>query len=249
MFPKVGVTPIKPCAKAWSIRNSIDFCISNIKHDLPSGESTGLTIHIATTELFQEKAVEAIEQIAFAKQSGEYASIFNLLFPEEDGDNGNEPPKNEKGPKAPPVAAQSHREKFPRGGLLLKVAAGEDTAIKFDANKILGNVLTDAATEKKAKATEKEAKAAEAKAAAAKAAKAKQLADAKAPAKGANNKRKQGKDGGLPSSSKDSKQKTPKLAAQTDSTTTTIQPLVSALTAVVSNLAARSSTMYLLYEH
>jgi hypothetical protein len=131
MFPEVGLQPIIPCAEAWCIQNSMDFCLSNIKHDLPSGETTGLTIHIPTTELFEEKAVKAIEQIASAKQSGEYASIFNLafleeeVFPEDDGSNGNEPPKNKKGSRAPPVAAQSHREKFPknrsRGGRSTKI--------------------------------------------------------------------------------------------------------------------------------
>jgi hypothetical protein len=51
----------------------------NIKHDLPSGETTGLSIHIPTTELFEEKAVKAIEQIALAKQSGEYAATENNI--------------------------------------------------------------------------------------------------------------------------------------------------------------------------
>jgi hypothetical protein len=108
--------------------------------------------------------------------------------------------------------------------------------------------LADAAKENKAKATEKEAKAAEkasTKAASAKTAKEKQLANAKAPSRGANNKRKQAKDDALPSSANPSKPKTSKVAQGSpvlpSDSTTIFQPLVSALTAVVSNLAARSS--------
>jgi hypothetical protein len=44
---------------------------------ISSGETTGLTIHIPTTELFEEKAVKAIKQIALAKQSSEYAATEN----------------------------------------------------------------------------------------------------------------------------------------------------------------------------
>ncbi len=235
MFPKDGLTSVIPRPETWCLHNSMEFCLSNIKHNLPAGEPTGLTIHIPTAEIFEEKAVAAIEQLALAKQSGEYEKIFDLISSPENGGNGNGSQGSKRGPKAP-VAPLPLREKLPRGGLLLTNVAGADTTPKVNVNKILGDALADATARKEAKAAEKEAKATK------KSAKAGASKAGKTPT---NNKRKREKDIGL--SPNPSKLKTPTIAqgnpAQPTDSTTILQPLVSALTAVVSNIAARSPTV------
>ena len=239
MFPKAGERSTIPAAESWCMHNSIEFCLANIQYDRPAGESTGLTIHIPTSELFEEKAIAAIEQIAAAKQSGEYTLIFDILF-SESSDNGNGSQSSKKrGPKAPAAALQP-RERLPRGGLLLKVpeaTTGGDKTPKVNVNKILGEVRADAAALKEAQTAEKAANSA--KAAAGKAAKAKKLVDATTSGKGG--KRKQDQFNGLPprlpKSPKVAEGSSTQLAADSS---TMLQPLVSALTAVVSKLAANS---------
>ena len=242
MFPKAGEEESTiPQAEAWSMHNATEFCRANIKHEIPVGEKTELTIHIPTVAVFEVKAVAAIEQLAIAKASGEYAYIFDLLFPD---DASNETvPQNPK--RAPAKAALPLREKLPRGCLLFQ----PNEPPKIDVNSILGEVTIEAATGQMSKVNSAAKSAAAKKAAAAKAEADKAIKAAAAKttkAAAAAEKKRKGAPSNLVDLTKTPAVKVPKVAQgpqQQSGDSSVLQPLVSALTAVVSKLAASSPTV------
>ena len=219
MFPDTGKEPTIPAEEVWSLHDATEFCRANIKRDLPTGEPTELTIHMSTKSVFEVKAVAAIQQLAEAKASGNFAMIFNSISAK-DSNNGNgskNPPKNSKaaGVVLPP------REKLPRGGIIFLAEKPN-----INVNGILEGVAATAAKGKTAK-VEKAAK-----------------GNFVPPPKDLPKNKRKGTDDPSFLNDPPKTPKTPKAAPGSQSTDSSmLQPLVSALSAVVSKLSASSPTV------
>jgi hypothetical protein len=210
MFPTEGTKSEVPPAQAWTLYNPTEFCRANINHNLSDDTSSQLTIHIVNAALFEDKAVATIEQLALAKASGEYDFIFNYVFTSEEDEHEEPPPKKPraKTPLPPP------REKLPRGGLLVKPGTIDVNALADAATK-----QADVAEQQKNKRTKK----------------------GKESTVTAANPPKKGKTPCLKSVDDPptkTRAKTTPMVSQQGASSSTLEPLVSALTAVVNKLAS-----------